>query len=1125
MKLIELLTTLRNNYSALKNSNHYVRVLLPSFLLFLLVAMSVLCFGQYIEIGGYVPLDTLLKRSQCVLVLFLIWVMKLLLLDLAHPFFAWRLDEKIKQKCLRLDERLNDAWRLLQATHFTDHGKKERLSSLPWILMIAPLHGGATTLLSKAPIKYLLQKKSKETAKPQGNEAVFWATKQTIFVETQGDDLEFSLLHDGNRQERARLDATFKYFLYWLKQNRPTQSLSATILVLPYKLFTLSEKTRRHVVKRLIERLSVLAILKKRIPVYIVITQCDRMLGFTSFFHGLPQEESEQLFGMQLAKHDDHDMMIHDVKQQYERLIKQINQQLIYKLHHEQNIELKPFIKEFPLQLEHLKRAMLDFIKRLQPVFSTVSLEGIFLTSATQDVVKHEYAVEAGASTQTALTLYRNHEERERTYFVKSLFTQLPQQLQKATSLATSAWHEKIRLQYVLPLIVLIISVSIFSQDFMRGLVIERSIKESLGNQSQQENIYLSLSKWQNIFSNLENLKNIEVLHGQQVQQRYFAFYTKRALTHVNQVYLKAIDHDLLPSVHHLLETALSQFTNYEIHTAYALLKAYLMLSSTIKPDRDYIYHVLLSLEPFHSRPELSKRLSAHLSEVQLNHMHFPLDVNLVQTVRQYFWALSKERLAYIILFNHNNYSLPISLPWKNTNIDLLVAEHHFYVPRLFSATHLTTILTTDVMQAVKESLAGNIVLGLQQEKNTQDQDSLLISNVRNIYIQAYANYWERLVSRVTLKPTQDLMDWEKNIVHFLKRDSMFYQFLQLIHDNTYFEPIISISPRLKALDVLLDKNQPTSLQLSAIQKSLENVQHYVQPVLLSDDQAKAAFELTARRMQNQQDPLTQLRIVADKCPEPIKTWLQQVANQLWTHLMKEAGQYIDVAWQSKISQFFTAHFLNRYPFDARAQEEVTLSQFKSFFGTKGHLVQFYQQYLDPFIDYEDKTWRWKKVDGMHLAFSDEALTQVQLGLRVHDVFFSSGGDDIAVQFSLAARQWGPDIKQVVINMNNQKLIDNASKKEKHLLEWSSKLTNTHSSIQFTLLNQKSITRHYFGEWSLFRLIDDTFDTVLSKNELLLDLSPEDYPVKYVIATKEPVSPFSTIKLAHFKLPEKLANI
>lgn len=1117
---------LNQQYRILNRSNDILRLSLPSFCIFLAIAILVFCFGQYLVIAEFAPLASVTKRVQCIAGLFLIWVLKLLLIDLAHPFFTWRVSPAIKMKWKHLEEHLDGALQFLKSTSLKEHGKKQALSKLPWFLLIGPHHSGKSSLLAKASIKYILQKKTTSETK-RGHAAQFWATKHAIFVETCGDDLGFSLLHDGRKVERETHDATWRYFLYWLKQKK-RDAISGVILALPYTALTLSEKMQRYVARRLIERITAMATLGgKKISLHIVITQCDRMSGFAPFFHGLSQEESEQCFGVQLAKNNTEETLLLDVKQQCERLIKQVNQQLIHKLHHEPDVAIKPFIKEFPLQLEQVKRSICELLRRTQSILKYVELDAIYFTSAEQKPGETALSQDMKVADTTAVSVYSESQFTSRAYFVKAILMQLPLQIQRAAKKATLKFNEKIRWQYVLPAAIVLMISALFASDFIEGYSIQRAVQQKISSfQKQHPVLALSQEELSQTFGLLDSLKKI---HDSQesVKNKFFSFYTKRALIHANVAYLKSIDIFLIPLLYKNLSGALVHSSNYESQSAYAMLKAYLMLTRYIDVDTTYLHQALLIIQPFHSQSEFANALNRHLPFAFKSDAKQTLQIDqaLVQTARQYLWYLSKERLAYIILSNQNNYFLPMELPWQG-NSTLLSTDHDFYIPMLFSAKSITTILTNDAIKATKEAIIGNDVLGVQREllPDTQ-QEALLISNVRNIYIQAYANYWERMLTKVTLKANHNLNEWEQDILLLKNDNSILTQFLQLVYDNTYFEPIVSISPRLQSLDVLLDKRQAASQQLSLIQKSLDNVYDYVKPVFLSADRSKAAFQLTAKRMQDQRsaaDPIVQLRLIAEKSPEPIKTWLQQIANQLWAHLLKEASLYIDIAWQEKIGRFFMAHLSNRYPFDGRAKEEVTLDQFKQFFATSGHLIQFYQEYLDTFIDYEDKAWRWKTVEAERLPFSEEVLKQMQLGLRIHDAFFPNNDDEISVQFSLAARQWGDELKQVMININDQKIIDFASKKEKHLLEWPGKSANAFSSVNFTLQNHQSINRQYTGQWSLFRLVEETFDVLLSKNEMVLDLSPEEYAAKYVISTKEPVNPFSTVKLAYFRLPEKL---
>lgn len=1128
MKLIALWSHLKQHYRTLNESNDVFRLLFPSFLVFLSAASVILFFAQYVTVAGFSPFASIMTRAECVLVLFLVWVMKALLIDFTHPLFTWKVSDKTKRQWRLLEAHLTGVKRFLQATFFRDHGKQRRLSSLPWMVLIGPHKAGKTTLFAKSSTRYILQKKS-ANGEGQSNSLVdFWATRHAIFAEVRGDALGFSMLHDGRQPERAEHDSTWRYFLNWLKQTKRTSPIRGVFLVVPYTIFTLSEKMQRHAAKRLMERVSAFAELQqRRLPLYIVVTQCDRMSGFAPFFHGLAQEETEQLFGVQLSYDSQAETPVSQVKSQFERLIKQLNQQLIHKLHREPSAAIKPFIKEFPLQLEQLKRNICELTKRLEPAFHYVQLEGIFLTSAQQERQQTTLSGDSEEATTTGLQLYSETHFTSRPYFVKSLFAQLPLELQKTSKKIVLKWHQKIRLQYALPALFVLMMSGVFAVDFLHGVTIERSVKRALVQyQTQSSTPALFQETLSRTLGMLDALQQIQKTNATKATQLSFAFYTDRALMHAEASYFKAIEQFLLPILHKQLGLALLQSNNYEPQTAYSMLKAYLMLTGHVEREPAYFYYALLGVEPFHSQKVIANKLAPHLAFVfkSRDKSMLPVDERLVQTARQHLWYLSKERLAYIILFNQNHYFLPITLPWTEDNHALLRTDHDFFIPSLFSAKNITTILTKDVLQVTKEAHLGNDVLGFQRDAVFQDQDALLNSTVRNIYIQAYANYWERLLSRVTVQPTHDLSEWEQNIVLFNRTDSMFYQLLQLVYDNTYFEPIASINPHLRAFAHLLDKSDPSSLQLSTIQQGLENVYHYVQPVLVSPDQAKAAFLLTSKRMQEQRvvDPITQLRLVAEKSPEPIKAWLQDVADQLWSHLMHQASQYMNLAWQDKIGQFYDAHFLNRYPFDSASKEDVSLVAFKSFFASSGHFVQFYRDYLDAFIDYEDKVWRWKMLDAKRLPFSDEVLKQIQLGLRIHDAFFPNGDDQLSLNFNLAATQWGGDLQKVMININDQQLVDYAGKKQKHLIQWPGQSANNISSVQFTLNNQRMFTRQYVGVWSLFRLVDDTFDTMVSKNELILDLSSDDYPAKYVVSTKEPVNPFSTVKLSYFRLPERL---
>ena len=163
-----------------------------------------------------------------------------------------------------------------------------------------------------------------------------------------------------------------------------------------------------------------------------------------------------------------------------------------------------------------------------------------------------------------------------------------------------------------------------------------------------------------------------------------------------------------------------------------------------------------------------------------------------------------------------------------------------------------------------------------------------------------------------------------------------------------------------------------------------------MQKIINAENSKKAAFEAITARLQNTEtDPLTQLRLIADKSPEPIKNWLNKLTNDAWHCLMQEAGRYIDTSWQEQVIKPYQTWLANRFPINKSSHAEINLKNFAHFFGDTGVIVNFYRQNLQTLVDTGAGDWRWKTIDNQTLPFSTNTLRQIQLALQIHRTFFA----------------------------------------------------------------------------------------------------------------------------------------
>jgi type VI secretion system protein ImpL len=349
---------------------------------------------------------------------------------------------------------------------------------------------------------------------------------------------------------------------------------------------------------------------------------------------------------------------------------------------------------------------------------------------------------------------------------------------------------------------------------------------------------------------------------------------------------------------------------------------------------------------------------------------------------------------------------------------------------------------------------------------------------------------------------------------------------LQTVRTNTGFAPITTINPKLATLNQLTDKSSPDQGLMIQVVTGLQSLHQYLRPVLNANNQQKAAFDLLSVRMQHSGavDPITHVRLVAEKTPDPIKSWLNKLTDDTYRLMMEYSGNYLNTDWQSQVYDYYHREIANRYPFVADAESDVNLQKFTDFFGNPGILVSFYHQYLQNFVDTSSSNdWHWKPmVDGKSI-FADAALKQIQQAMRIQRTFFPNGDNKLYVRFALQPYQLSKQIASIHLKINDKKLSDQrATGYSAHVLMWPSASNVKMTSIQAVLMNNKTVNREFPGEWGWFKLVNQSLDNTINKHQAVLDFSTNGIPAKYLFFTEGQYNAFLTPNMKSFDLPKQL---
>lgn len=198
--------------------------------------------------------------------------------------------EEVKVAVGELNEKWHEALENLRNTRID-------LYQLPWYMLIGEPQSGKSTTLKFSGLKFPIGVESISGGGGTRN-CDWWFTEQGVILDTAG---RFTF------QEGTATDsAEWEHFLGLLAKFRPYCPINGVILVIPVDALLndddkMMEVKARNISDKLLTIQRQLAI---QFPVYVLITKCDQIYGFTQFFNKLNADQQREMFGWSNPKQD-----------------------------------------------------------------------------------------------------------------------------------------------------------------------------------------------------------------------------------------------------------------------------------------------------------------------------------------------------------------------------------------------------------------------------------------------------------------------------------------------------------------------------------------------------------------------------------------------------------------------------------------------------------------------------------------------------------------------------------------------------------------------------------------------------------------------------------------------------
>lgn len=1107
----------------LSNNLDYKQLL--SFAILSALSLVIWYCGPMISVAHQTPLAQTEKRLYVISFFLLAWLLKMHFFGEKKP--NKNLPPEFVEKLKTLEGRIQGAVTFMKKTLLSKHDKNMSLHKLPWYLFIGPAGSGKTTLLANSEIKFILAKQFKNInlkAIPASDSCDWWVTRDLVLVDVPGSFLQSPLKNNINAAQKTTFGAMlWENLLRLVKKHCGKTSLKGVVIALPLpELMTKAQPVKERLLIDLKQRLADLrTTFGNTFSIYITVTKCDLLPGFLDYFNDAVGEETAQAWGITLPQLNANEKITDALASRFNALIRRLNKQLIWRLHQERSPASRPMIKDFPLQIERLKEALLSLLAPLASSQENLPLHGIYLTSAIQHAEEEQTThTQANASTQ-ALRVVRNPTALSRAYFIKQLLLQsLLMHHEKPTHPQQNTWRLRSRI-FGSILGVAVIATILLGNDIRRTWEQTFAIRDTL------KQYHVDAAKQGAHLSNALPLLNA-LQQATAKQKHSVLLYSDQAQRNAKAAYQQALQVIVIPEIKSALENYLLTTDHTDLANTYAVLKAYMMLGNAEHLQPNVVIETLKQFAPAIIPPEKSDQVLTHI-RAALNQAWPSTTLNdgIIANARNQLTSVSAAELGFILLRD-----IPANKAMKT--LALGTDASHAFILTGVSTNQLPALLTAETFQVnydfhisnvADEATQGNWVLGNIKSSVSSNE---VAEQMRPLYLANYIEAWRQLLIDIQLAIPTDLAHTDDLVATLSNTNSPLQQLLQTITENTHFAPLMAANSQLAAINSLVTNSENQENGLSQILTALRQTHTQLTSVLKAKNRNDAALQVAATRMQQtaDKDAISQLLTLAKQSPEPIKTWLSTIADQAWRTLLQSASISLEEHWQADVMTNYHTQIENRFPLTRTATQEVSLAALKQFFSTsEGPVTKYTKNYLLPFIDSSDKHWRWKEHDDIHIPLAEASLDQLQQFLQFQQAIVPILDELSAIKFTLQPIQLGDGSKSFSLSINGQAIqYDRGMPHIAQAFDWPGTHVISGVTLDMITVDNQHLTRKIEGEWSWFRLVDQSTLKVLNPKQLLLNFDVNGHHAKYYLFfTPGHLNPFLTASWQQPKLPEKLS--
>lgn len=1066
---------------------------------------------------------------------------------------------RVDQEVQALNKRFTEGMAILKKAKFETREGKVALYQLPWYIIIGPPGAGKTTALVNSGLNFPL-------AESHGKSALggvggtrncdWWFTNEAVLIDTAG--------RYTTQDSHTSVDSSaWQGFLKLLKKHRPRRPVNGAIIAISVQdLLTQQPAQRAHNAKLIRERINELQQqFGIRFPIYVMLTKCDLMAGFSEFFSNLTQPERQQMWGVTFDVQNPQPLT--NLSDEIDQLISRLNDRLLWRVNNERDPAKRALIQAFPQQVENLKPLVEEFMDETFAASrynEAPLLRGMYLCSGTQEGTPIDRMMSAISSNFGLSRDALPAQNGGKSFFINRLFRDVI--IPEAELVGSNKKLENLllwlRRGYFAGLGVLVLV-----------LLVVWSVTLSRNNGSmQQVNQYVAqyqeakknLGKWnQDVTAALPVLTPL-----QQAAEVYnktehpfiagLGLYDDSVDEAADALYKAELSKQFLPRFQYFIEQQLEGMAASDANLI-ETFRVYLMLSGdhydakAIANWADQQWQQRLPGEASKQK-ELQNHLLAVLNSGPTSVEAKPRVVDAsraklrqIPAPQRLFSQLKSGELGTekLDLYAQIGGRGAAAFGYGETTASM-------QMPVLYSKPGYKSLDFTDKSPLLQQLEEDRWIYGSKEMDDFSEADKkALAQQLETLYLNDYSFQWQNFLNNLQIQKFSNMAEATETLKMFYDPGfSPIVSLLRLTKENTALTPgwpkpalplgvpkqaaglvgaaldkVIeptSVDVTFRDLNQLITQSETQPAPVNEILAAVKELHNYLNNMAVAPNPSSAAFTATKARFSgNSADPIRKLRVLASNSPKPVNDWLNQLADHSWGVMLQSSKIYLDSAWKQQVYDVYSRTLANRYPL-RKVRSEASLDDFNQFFGAGGVENTFVQENVKPFVD---RNWKPKKLEDQAIAFTSASLSQLRNAAVVRLAMYQTSPDSPGYAFKLKPVSLDTAVGKFELTLGTQRNTYTHGPKIPKSFSWKVD-RDTKARILFEDLNQTLHRETFTGPWAWYKLLDAANIRKVGNTTYRAKFVKDGRKADYQLTSSSKLSGLNVALLRNYYCPETL---